>query len=146
MAVARRGARGANRIPAGRAGLARKAVARQRRDYQMEGIRRACAIGCWIRQWIDDLQLLDDRAGPPVRDDERQRPVMFRAHVNEMDVEPVDLGHELRQGMQSRLHLAPIVVRRPVAREFPHRRQLHALGFIRDGLLFGPVHGRDAAA
>ena len=55
------------------------------------------------------LQLLDDRAGPPVRDDERQRIFMFRANVNEMNVEPIDLGHELRQGVQFRLALAPIV-------------------------------------
>ena len=35
-----------------------------------------CAVG--IGQRLDDLQLLDDRAGPAVRDDERQR-VLVRA-------------------------------------------------------------------
>jgi len=30
-----------------------------------------------IRQRIDDLHLFDDRAGPPVRDDQRQRVLMF---------------------------------------------------------------------
>jgi hypothetical protein len=39
-----------------------------------------------IGQGIDDLQLLDDRAGPSVRDDERQRIFMLRPNVNEMDV------------------------------------------------------------
>ena len=48
-------------------------------------------------EWIDDLQLLDDRARPPVRDDERQRIFMFRTNVNEMNVQPIDLGHEIRQ-------------------------------------------------
>jgi hypothetical protein len=38
-----------------------------------------------IGKWIDDLQLLDDRAGPPVRDDERQRVLMFRTNVDELD-------------------------------------------------------------
>jgi hypothetical protein len=49
-----------------------------------------------IRQRTDDLQLLDDGAGPAVVDDERQRIFMLRTNVNEMDVEPIDLGHELR--------------------------------------------------
>jgi len=46
--------------------------------------------------WVDDLHLLDDRAGPPVRDDEWQRILMFRTHMDEMDVEPIYLGDELR--------------------------------------------------
>ena len=71
----------------------------------MEGVRfaRVCR---WIRQWIDNLQLLDDRAGPSVRDDERQRIFMFRTNVNEMDVEPIDLGDESRQSVKPRLHLS----------------------------------------
>ena len=51
-----------------------------------------------IGQPLDDLQLLDDRAGPTVRYDERQCIFMLRADVNEMDVEPVDLADEVRQG------------------------------------------------
>ena len=94
---------------------------------------------------IDDLQLLDDRAGPAVIDDERQRVFVLRTNVDEVDVEPVDLGDELRQGVQLRLALAPVVLRRPVAREFLHHRERHALGLIRDGLLLGPVRGRDAS-
>ena len=96
-----------------------------------------------IGQRIDDLQLLDDRAGPAVRDDERQRIFMFRTNVNEMNVEPIDLGHELRQGVQFRLALAPIVICRPIAREFLHRRELHALRLICDSL---PVSGHRVAA
>ena len=60
-------------------------------------------MGGGIGQRIDDLHLLDDRAGPAVRDDHRQRIFMLRADVNEMNVEPVDLGDELRQGVQPRL-------------------------------------------
>ena len=95
------------------------------------------AMGRGIGQRIDDLQLLDDRAGPAVRDDERQRILMFRTNVNEMNVDPIDLGHELRQGVQLRLALAPVVIGRPIAREFLHRRELHALRLIGDGLLSG---------
>jgi hypothetical protein len=98
----------------------------------------------WIRQWIDDLQLLDDRAGPPVGDDQRQCIFMVRTNVDEMDVEPIDLGDELRQSLQPRLALAPVVLCLPVARECLNRRQLHALGLIVDGLFPGPARGRDA--
>ena len=52
-----------------------------------------------IGQWIDDLQLLDDRAGPSVRDDRRQRIVMFRTNANDMNVQPIDLGHEILLGL-----------------------------------------------
>ena len=84
-------------------------------------------MGRGIGQRIDDLHLLDDRAGPPVRDDERQRIFMFRTNVNEMNVEPVDLGDELRQGVQLRLDLPPVVVRLPIARELLNGRELDAL-------------------
>ena len=112
-------------------GLAGKAVARQRRNHDVERVRRAAAVRRRIGQRIDDLQLLDDRAGPAVRDDDRQRVRLLRAHVDEVDVDAVDLGHELRQGVQPRLDLAPVVVRRPVARELLHRRELHALRLVR---------------
>ena len=64
----------------------------------MEGVRCAAAMRRGIGQRIDDLHLLDDRAGPSVRDDERQRIFMLRADVNEVNVQPVDLGDELRAG------------------------------------------------
>jgi hypothetical protein len=39
----------------------------------MERVRCARAVCGGIGKRVDDLELLDDRAGPPVRDDERQR-------------------------------------------------------------------------
>ena len=112
----------------------------------MESVRCARAMGRGIGQGIDDLQLLDDRAGPSVRDDERQRVFMFRTHVNEMNVQPIDLGDELRQGVQFRLDLAPVVLGRPIAREFLNRRELHALRLIRDRFPFRPLGRVDAPA
>ena len=78
-------------------------------------------------------------------DDERQRVVMLRTNVNEVDVEAVDLGDELRQGVELRLARAPVVLRFPIAREFLDRRELHTLRLICDGLLLGPLRGRDAS-
>src|SRR3954451_3939226 len=97
-----------------------------------------------IGQRSDDLQLLDDRAGPSVGNEERQRILVIRPNVNEMDVEAVDLGDEVRLGLQFLLALAPVVLFRPVARECLHRREPRALRLIFDGLLFGPARGDDA--
>jgi hypothetical protein len=52
--------------PAGGGGLARKPVARQRRNHHVECVRRAAAVPSGIGERLDDLQLLDDRAGPAV--------------------------------------------------------------------------------
>jgi hypothetical protein len=64
--------------------------------------------------------------------------------VDEVDAEPVDLGRELRQRVQFRLALAPVVVGRPVARQLLQHRQLHALRPIADQLLVRPARRRDA--
>src|SRR5947209_6960719 len=71
---------------------------------------------------------------------------MFRTNVNEMNVQPIDLGHELREGIEPRLEPPEVVVGAPVAREFLHRRQLHALRSICDGLLVWPDRRGDAPA
>ena len=62
----------------------------------MERVRRARAVRGGIGERPDDLQLLDDRPGPSVRDDQRQRVLVLGADVNEVNVKPVDLGQELR--------------------------------------------------
>src|SRR5881396_2455281 len=98
----------------------------------MESVRCLAAMRCGIDERVDNLQLLDDRAGPSMRNDDRQGIFMFRTNVNEMYVQPVDLGDEIRQGVQSRLDLAPIVLRRPIVGELLHRRELWALRLICD--------------
>jgi len=80
-----------------------------------------------MQRRTDNFQLLDDRAGPAVRNDERQCILMLGANVNEMNGEPINIGHKLRQGIQFRLAFAPIVIRRPVVREFLNHRKRHAL-------------------
>jgi hypothetical protein len=52
---------------------------------------------------------------------------MFRTNVDEMNVQPIDHRHELRQGVQFRFDFAPIVFCRLIVHEFLHRRELHAL-------------------
>jgi len=55
-----------------------------------------------------------------------------------MNVKPVDLGQEVRQGVQLRLALAPVVVCLPVAREVLHHREPYALRVVGDRLALGP--------
>ena len=119
--------RDALRIPAGAGRLAGKPVARQGGDHEVERVCCAAAVGGGIGQRIDDFQLLDDRAGPAVRHDQRQRVWMLRAHVNEVDIDAVDVGHELWNGVQLRLALAPVVVRGPIVRELLNGRELARL-------------------
>src|ERR1700722_18786297 len=90
------GARDVSGIPPGCSRPARKAVARHRWDHDVECARWASAMGRGIGEWIDDLHLFDDRSRPSVRDNEWQRIFMFRTDVNEMNVQSIDLGNELR--------------------------------------------------
>ena len=72
-----------------------------------------------------------------MRHDQRQRLLVPRLHVDEVDVHAVDLGHELGQRVQPRLAPTPVVIGHPVLRQRPNRRQLHPLRAIRDGSLVG---------
>ena len=74
-------------------------MAWQRRNDNVERIRCARSMSRRIGQRLDDLQLLDDRSGPTVRDDDWQRLRVLRANVDEMNVHAINLGQELRQGV-----------------------------------------------
>ena len=139
-------ARDVHGIPAGRGRLAREPITGDRRDHDVEGVLRAASEGRGVGERADELDLLEDRAGPSVRDDDGQRARVLRTHVDEVDVEPVDLGGELGQGVELRLALAPVIVRRPVAREVLEQRERHALRRVRDGLLLRPPRGINAPA
>jgi hypothetical protein len=53
-----------------------------RPNHQMESVGRAGAVGRGIGERINDLQLFDDRAWQPMRDDQRQGIFVFRTNVN----------------------------------------------------------------
>ena len=79
-----------------------------------------------------------------MRDDEWQRVLVVGTNVNEVNVNPVDISHEMRQGLEPLLELAPVVLGPPIAGEGLNRRELHALGGIRFPV--GPPRRVDAAA
>jgi hypothetical protein len=65
----------------------------------VKGVRCAAAMSGWIDERVDDLHLFDDRARPSVRNDQRQRIFVLCTDMNEVDVQPIDFGDELRQGV-----------------------------------------------
>jgi hypothetical protein len=138
--------RDAARVPAELDRLGREAVPGDRREHEVECVLGAPAVRGGVRERADGLEQLDHRARPAVGHDQRQRVLVTRLHVDEVDVLSLDLGLEMRQRVQPRFAPAPFVVARPVAAELLDRRQLHALRAIRDQLLAGPAHRGDAAA
>ena len=72
--------------------LGREPVAGQGRDDHVEGVVGVAAVGGGVSERIDDREQLDDRSGPTVGHDERQRVRVTRRDVDEVDVEIVDIG------------------------------------------------------
>jgi hypothetical protein len=62
----------------------------------VERLLGASAVRGRVGERADDIEQLDDRTGPAMRHDQRQRVIVLGAHVDEVDVESVDLGDELR--------------------------------------------------
>src|SRR4051812_39647825 len=125
--------------PAGARRLARETVARHRGDNHVEGVGCARAVCRGIGKRVDDLQLLDDRAGPSVRNKERQSILMLRTNMNKMNLQTIDLRDKLRQGTEPGLAPAPIVIGRPIVCEILHRRERYALGWIGNRLAVRPL-------
>ena len=140
----RPGARDAAGVPADLGRLGGEAVTGQRGQHQVERVLGGAAVRGRVGQRADDLEHLDDRARPAVRDDQWQRVRVRRPDVDEVDVHPVDLGLELRQRVQPRFAPAPVVIGRPVAGEFLDRGQLHTLRAILDQFPGGPARRGDA--
>ena len=63
------------------------------------------------------VEELDDRARPPVRDDQRERVGLGRARVDEVHARAVDLGEEVVERVERRLGSPPVVLVAPVRDE-----------------------------
>src|SRR5262249_4038903 len=111
-----------------------------------ESIFRSSSMPRGIGQRIDYIQQLENRSGPAVCHNQRHRVRMTRAYVDKVNVNAVDGSHELRQGVESRLRLSPVVIRLPVAHQLFHGRGLHALRLVLDRLAVGQACRREALA
>src|SRR5262249_39001202 len=108
----------------------------------MESVVGVAAVCRRVGEGANDVEHLNDGAGPAMRDDERQRILVRRPDVDEVDVEAVNFGNELRESVQPRLEPPEVVVGGPIPRDFPHGGQLHALRLVWNSLLLGPARGR----
>ena len=127
-------------------GLPEKPETRHRRQDEVERVLRPCAMRDGIRERADGLEQLEHRAGPTMRHDQRQGVRVTRADVDEVNVEPVDLGHELRERVQLRFCLSPVVLGAPVADELLQFRELYALRPVIDRLPVRPSRRSNASA
>ena len=125
--------------PAGRGRLGREAEPGQGRADDMEGVGRIAAVLGWIDQRLDHLVELDDRPRPAMCDDQRHGAGMRRAHVHEMDVEPVDFGDELREAIEQRFAASPIVRLGPIAADLLDPFARRALAPVADQLGLRPA-------
>ena len=80
----------------------------------MERVLGAAAVGDRVGQRADDVEELRHRPRPAVGEHQRERTGLGRAHVQEMDPLPVDLGDVLREGVEPPLLGPPVVARAPV--------------------------------
>ena len=109
----RPGLRDATRVPPDLGRRVREPVAGQRRRHEVERVLGASAVRGRVRERADDLEQLDDRAGPPVGDDQRQRVLVGRPDVDEVDADPVDLRGELGEGVEPAPRASSCRSRRP---------------------------------
>ncbi len=66
--------------------------------------------------------------------------------MDEVNVEPINVGDEVGQGIEPRFHLAPVVLCRPIARQLLSGCEPHALRVIRYLFLVRPLGRVDAPA
>src|SRR4029077_11870063 len=79
------GASDARKTPPRFSGLIRKAKSGKRWNYNVKGVVRFTAVSHRVDERCDDLQELQDRSGPAVSKDDRQRVLVFRSNVNEVN-------------------------------------------------------------
>ena len=109
-------------------GLAREAEARQRRDHEVEGVGRVAAVARGEGQGFDGLPELEMAARPAVGDQQRALALRLADHVDEVDVEVLDRGGELREAVEVGLGGADVEAVGPVGAEGLQKIDVAAIG------------------
>src|SRR5439155_8802647 len=104
------------------------------------------AVAGRIRERPDDLHELRHRPGPAVRDDQRERRGPDTPRVDEVNAEPVDVGAELREGIEPRFRGSAVVAVAPVRDEVAEVREVRAVGPAPAGDLVGEAGAGEALA
>lgn len=103
-----------------------EAVARQRRHDDVERVGRVAAEAPWVAEQRDDLEHLQECAGPAVQQ-QRRGIGAAAALVHEVQAQPVDLGAELRELVDRPLLLAPVEAVAPVGAQLAQVVQVAAV-------------------
>ena len=93
----------------------------------MKSVLSPPTVGDGIRQGTDDFRELDDRARPAVRDQDRERPYLRRALMNEVCIEAIDDRLVVVERIQTTLLLPPIELVAPVLDERRHVVEVGAI-------------------
>ena len=83
-------------------------------DHDVEGVLGAAAVRDRVDERLDHVEVVDERAGVGVGEQQRSRALVRRPHVHEVDRLAVDLGRELRERVDPRLGGAPVERGAPV--------------------------------
>src|SRR5271169_4160633 len=108
----------------------------------MEGVFGASAVGRGIGKRLDHLVKLHDGTWPAMGDHQRERVLMRRLLVDEMDVQPVDLGDELIKAVERGLTRPPVVCVGPVVGQVAGVIQGNALAPVVHAFGFRPPGSR----
>ena len=125
--------------PSDFAGLAGKSVPGDRRCDHVERLVNRSAVPGGVGERLDRLLELEDRPGPAVRDDDRQRVGVRRTLVDEVNIDAGDVGDVLVESVERRFTLSPVVLVRPVAAHVLQVGERYALGPVGDHLRVGPA-------
>jgi hypothetical protein len=79
-------------VPAGRGRFVGEPETRHGRDHDVKGVLGVAAVGDRIGQRADQVPELQNRAGPAVAQQQRCGAGLGRAHVQEVDADPVQDG------------------------------------------------------
>ena len=136
-------------------GLRGEAEAGQGRDDQVEGVGGLAAEAAGEGQLLDRLPELVVRARPAVGDDQRPLAAGLADHMQEVEVEVLDPGGELRKAVEVGHRRAPVVGAGPVVAEALQTGAVAAIGpavrgrpgsAARDRRGPGPARPRPAAS
>ena len=93
----------------------------------MKCIFRIATVFLRFAQRSKHFHEFDDRARPAMGHHQGQRIRITRADVQEMDIQTVDFGHELRNRVQPAFGLTPVVLIGPVSDYVFNVRKRHSL-------------------
>ena len=129
----------AGRVHARLLGSVRKTVPRHGGDDNIEGVGRIAAIGRRVGKTWNDLEHLEEGAGPAVGDHQWQWIGPLALGLYEVDPQPVNVGTEVIEGVKEFFLLPPVKRGAPVLHQFLNVGQVGTVAPVRAGDFVGPA-------